>query len=407
MPVISEIISEYESVDLDLSRAQAEALLSTEVVDVSPAPGNRWKVTAKSIVGSVVVDGVHLLIRPKINPENLFMLLEPGLPPNAWRKEAFAYDGTSDLLPSVIAFFARTVETTLGRGVLRSYESRQESLVALRGRLDVAGQFSRAGMITPIACTFDEFTEDIVENRVLRAAVRVALRVPHLRPGERQRLMQILVKLEGVSEETPHPDAVDQIHITRLNEYYLPALRLAQLILTNLSLAAAHGTVTTSSFTVDMNELFERFVTERLRQELRGSLRVDDALKVHLGHGRRVQMKPDLVFRDQHNVIRHVGDVKYKVTTDARGRSSDHYQLLAYTTALDLTAGTLIYCRRRDDVEQRSVTVKNVGTTLVVRSLDLSGSPEQVGREVSDLAILIRGLVDRSAGKTAQPGHPA
>ena len=172
------VLFEYGSVYLDLSRSQAEALNRSGFVDVAPAEGDRWRVTASSYVGSLVVDGVELLIRPKINPENLFLLLEPGLPPGAWRKEAFNYDASSDLLPSVIAFFARTVDTTLGRGVLRSYQAREESLTALRGRMDVAGQFKRAGLLTPIASKYDDFTEDIVENRVLRAAIRAALRVP-------------------------------------------------------------------------------------------------------------------------------------------------------------------------------------------------------------------------------------
>ena len=145
------------------------------------------------------MDGVELLIRPKINPENLFLLLEPGLPPSAWRKEAFDYDTTSDLLPSVIAFFARTVETTLGAGGPAVVQAREESLVALRGRLDVVGQFKRAGVLTPVACAYDDFSDDIIENRVLRAAIRRALRVPRVDPGERRRLMRQLVALEGVS----------------------------------------------------------------------------------------------------------------------------------------------------------------------------------------------------------------
>lgn len=146
------VLPEYGSVDLDLTHRQAEALRRTGYVEVGPAADGRWRVTATSFVGSLVLDGVELLIRPKIDPENLFLLLEPGLPPSAWRAEAFDYDVSSDLLPSIIAFYARTVETTLGRGVLRSYRSRQESLVALRGRLDVAGQFTRAGVLTPAAC---------------------------------------------------------------------------------------------------------------------------------------------------------------------------------------------------------------------------------------------------------------
>lgn len=385
------VLAEYESRDMELTRHQAEALQATGVVDVSPAPGDHWRVTATSHVGTLVVDEVRLLIRPKIRPENLFLLLEPGLPSSAWRQEAFDYAATSDLLPSVIAFFARTVETTLGRGVLRSYEVREEPLVALRGRLDVAGQFRRAGVLTPVACTYDDFTEDIIENRVLRAAIRRALRVPAVGAADRQRLMRQLVALDAVTDVPMHPDTVDSIHMTRLNRHYGPALRLARLVLANLTLADAAGSTTASSFTVDMNDLFQRFVTERLRTYLRGSHDVLAEPNVHLGIGGQVLMMPDLVFKRTGGEVTYVGDLKYKLATGARGASSDYYQLLAYTTAMDLPEGVLIYCRRQGDVGERTVVVKNAGKRLVVRSIDLTGTPESVENELAVLAGRISG----------------
>ncbi|NLT27388.1 MAG: restriction endonuclease, partial [Microbacteriaceae bacterium] len=81
------VLGEYESVDLDLTRVQAEALARTGFVEIGPAPGGRWRLRAGSHVGTLAIDGLHLLIRPKIRPENLFLLLEPGLPPHAWRQE--------------------------------------------------------------------------------------------------------------------------------------------------------------------------------------------------------------------------------------------------------------------------------------------------------------------------------
>ncbi|BDZ43172.1 McrBC 5-methylcytosine restriction system component [Paraoerskovia sediminicola] len=381
------ILSEYGSIDLNLTRRQAEALQCTGFVVVSPVLPERWRVTATSFVGSLVVDGVELLVRPKINPENLFLLLEPGLPPNAWRREVFNYDATSDLLSSFVSFFARTLETTLGRGVMRSYQAREDSLVALRGRLDVVGQFRRAGALTPVACAYDEFSENIIENRTLRAAIRLALRVPKVPPSERQRLMRQLVALDGVEDVAIRAEDIDNIPVTRLNQHYQPALRLARLLFANLTLTDARGATSALSFMVDMNELFQRFVTERLRRALRGRLDVIDVPTVHLGLGRRVAMQPDLVFQQLNGTVQYVGDVKYKLTTDARGRSGDYYQLLAYTTAMDLSEGVLIYCRHPDDpVTKSTVVVKNAGKKLVLRSVDLSGSAASVEREVAALA---------------------
>jgi len=192
-----------------------------------------------------------------------------------------------------------------------------------------------------------------------------------------------------VNDADVRPDTVDAIHVTRLNQHYAPALGLARLVLANLTLTDVQGSTSASSFMVDMNDLFQRFVTERLRRELRGRLDVIDEPTVHLGLGRQVAMQPDLVFREPGRAVRYVGDVKYKLATDARGRSGDYYQLLAYTTAMDLPEGVLIYCRRLDDTVQSTVIVRNAGKKLVLRSVDLSGPPEEVEKEIARLADVI------------------
>lgn len=380
------VLFEYETVRLDLTREQAESLQRTKRVEVSPASNGHWWVTATSHVGTLVVDGVELLIRPKINPENLFLLLEPGLPAEAWRSEAYDYDASSQLLPSVVAFFARTVETTLGRGLLRSYESRNELLVGLRGRVDVGGQLRRAGLVSPSACSFDDFSADILENRLLRAAIRLALEVPGVAATERQRLMKQLAALEGVSDVPVRPETFDKVHFTRLNQHYAPALALARLILANLTLVDSRGAVPAASFTVDMNDLFQRFLTERLRRALRGRLDVHAERRETLGVGGQAVMYPDLSFRVPGGGFRYVADIKYKLASDAKARSADYYQLLAYATVMDLPEGLLIYCRRQGETEQRSVAVRNSDKLLMVRAIDLAGPPAAVEREIAALA---------------------
>jgi 5-methylcytosine-specific restriction enzyme subunit McrC len=359
-----------------------------------------WNVTAQNIVGSLVVDDVEVLIRPKIKPENLFLLLEVGLPESAWRREAFDYATNADLLPSVISFFARTVETTLARGVLRSYRACQERLVAMRGRLDVPAQLARTGVLVPVSCHFDDYTADVTENRYVKTAVRRALRVARVPAEDRRRLLQQLVTLEDVSDVACQPDELDRIAITRLNAHYEPALRLSRLILDNLTLIDQHGGTTASSFLVDMNKLFERFVTERLRRALRGRLEVRPQSTVHLGVGHRVPMSPDLVFRRRGRTA-YVADIKYKLTGDAKARTADYYQLLAYTTALDLPEGVLIYCLADGGQPEGNVTVRHAGKVLHTRAIDLTGTPAAVAAEIQSLAMWISTRSDSVATAAA------
>lgn len=393
-------LHEHQSRVVELPDATARRLtqVARGAIDVAPdRAAGRWRLTAHSYVGSVSVDGVQVLIRPKICAENVFLFLEAGLPHSAWRAEAFDYGTTHDLLPAVLSFFARTVETTLGTGLLRSYRQRHERLVTLRGRIDFPAQLGRAGLASPVDCNFDDYTPDIDENRYLKAAVRLALRTPQVPAVDRRRLLQTMVALEDVADVPVRADHLDLLPTTRLNAHYRPALRLARLVLDNLSLVDVQGNHAASAFLVDMNALFERFLTDRLTHALRGRLQVRRQAGTHLDHAHRIPLIPDLEFRRDGSPV-FVADIKYKLTDHARPRPEDYYQLLAYTTALGLAEGVLLYCRGPDGEQGSRVTVARTGTVLHLCAIDASASPEVVAAEVDDLATWI---VDRAAKSAA------
>ena len=405
---------EYETVHVALSERRARRLDSEagRYLSVSPHPDpGMWSLTAREYVGTLVVDDMRILIRPKIRLENLFLMLEVGLPEQAWRKEDFEYATNPDLLQSLVSFYARTLETTLARGLYRSYRNRNEDLKALRGRIDFGRQLSRARLPMPVACRYGEFTSDVIENRGLRAAIRLSLRVAGVEPTDRRRLMRELVAMEGVSDTQVSGDEIQRVHYTRLNDHYRPALGLARLLLDNLTLVDRRGGTTAASFLVNMNDLFERFVTERLHRALNGRLVVESQTHDSLDLENKVGIRPDLRFRHPRSgSVTYVGDVKYKLTADAVARSADYYQLLAYTTALDLPEGVLIYCQADGGEPAREVTVRHAGKRLHVRALNLSGSPAEVADEIEDLASWIATQSDQvrphAPFRLAQPTRP-
>ena len=411
-------LREYGREVLELSDEQAGSLNRVgdgQYLSVEPGeqPGH-WQVAARNYVGSVNVAGLQVLVQPKIPLRNLFLLLEVGLPEQHW--DDVLYETNSDLLPALVASFARTTKTTLARGLYHSYREERDRLVALRGRIDIARQLAQPGVAIPTACKFTEFTADLIENSYLKAAVSRSLRVAGVLPIDRRRLMQHLVTLDDVGDVHHSHDDYDRVVFTRLNQHYEPALRLARLVLANLTLQDDIGATQAPSFMLDMNELFERFVTERLRRALRGRLEVKDQHRDKLDEDGAVAIKPDLLFRAGGSP-RFVADIKYKLTgEDASGRHPDYYQLLAYATALDLPEGVLIYCldaNRADDSDSdgasattsppvssmpaegtpddslpglRSIRVRNVGKVLHTYALDLSGTAEDVAMNLDRLA---------------------
>ena len=415
-------LREWTPCSAELTSEQAESLRSAgrggqPWVRVEKAAGHdgnsdgtshTYQVTPRHFVGSFSVPGLSVFVRPKIRLENLFLLLEVGLPPDAWREEATDYARSANLLPSLVSFFARAAETTVARGLFHHYRREEDDLLALRGRIDFARQFRRGGLLVPMACTWDDFTADVDENRCLLAGIRRSLAVPGVPAEDRRRLRRVMAALDSVAEPTSAAalgrlNDLEANGFTRLNEHYRPALRLARLLLANLTLADQHGDIAASAFMVDMNQLFERFVTARLQEALRGRLEVGAQSRLHLDEQERIVIQPDLRLR-RDGADAGVADVKYKLTEDTKGfdvdevagHQSDYYQLFAYATALDVRDGTLIYCA---DVSGEPaaptsavsrppsvVTVRNAGVRLHAYAVDLSGSPGDIDTQFATLA---------------------
>ncbi|MCZ7528902.1 MAG: McrC family protein [Acidimicrobiia bacterium] len=184
---------------------------------------------------------------------------------------------------------------------------------------------------------------------------------------------------------------------SRLNIHYEPAVRLAALVLERRSMRHSAGDVSASAFLIDMNRVFEAFLETRLAQALRGRLDVRGQWRTRLDDDGRVAMRPDLVFRDGGQIV-FVGDAKYKVTKDLVGVTSDLYQLLAYTAALDLPEGVLVYGHGdEEEPPPTNVDVSNAGRRLHVRRIDLRGPASAITGSVDRLADWI---VERSRTPT-------
>jgi len=384
-------LREYEHEDAVLpDRAVSDLVLAAGDrlrVGATAVPGT-VRITASSYVGTIVTPDVEVRVRPKVPLENLFLMLDVGLPPDAWRAETALFGTDRDLLPAVALFFARTLERTLASGLLRSYRSENDRLVALRGRIDLPAQLRHPGLETPIACAFEEYTADIIENRYLKSAVRRLLRVPRVSGIARRGLLQQLARFEEVAGVSVEPDATDRMHFTRINQHYRPSLRLARIVLENLTLTDREGSAPSTSFMIDMNDLFQRFLADRLRRALHGTLRVVEEPTTYLDVEQQVRMYPDLVFSRNGRTV-YVGDAKYKLSDSGLARNADYYQLLAYTTALGLPAGILVYCQADGEEPARSITTIRAGKRLVTYPLDLSGPCMAVEASVVRLASAI------------------
>lgn len=381
-------LAEYEKLVVALTRADAEAIRQAAgnrvAVGLSAKEGH-YELTATQHVGAIVTGNVSVAIRPKVPLHNLFLLL--GVSPPDFDETLFGFGHDADLLSVMAAVFTTAVDQATARGIHRGYRATEERLASPRGRIDLVRQVRAPALVSPMACRYDEYTGDHFPNRVLVAALDRLGRVPGLGVGLRIGLNRVAPRFTDVARVVVDPAAVDRWKPTRVDAHYEVAMRLAGLILRNLTLTHRTAATAAASFTVDMNDLFEAFVADRLSKHLR-HLRVVTEPKVPLAYTPGQTMKPDLVFRrDERDA--YVGDTKYKLSTGP-ARLRDYYQLLAYATAMNLSEGVLIYAQDPDDQsidsgdQVHSIAVRNSGKVIHTYRLPLTGSNADVEGALKD-----------------------
>ncbi|MDI3420134.1 McrC family protein [Streptomyces luteolus] len=397
-----------------LDTATGKAIAAARVLE-SAAPDpfrpGHWTLRAGSTVGTVRVPvpgrpgpGLTLRITPKTPVRRLFFLLGFSLSPErAWRDGGPPIDsGThDDVVPALAHAVERQIDLALRQGVLQGYRSVEESALVVRGRIREAEQIRRHfGRTPPVEIAYDDYSTDTAENRILRGAVESLLRVPGIPSHVRRRLAHQRLRLADASPLV-RGQALPRWTPSRLNARYQPALRLAEAVLRGTSPEHHPGDVPLTGFLLDMNVLFEDFVTCALLEavrELGFTARLQDPL--HLDTAQLVRMRPDLTVRSADGTRPvAVVDAKYK-TQKAQGGypNADLYQMLAYCTVLGLAKGHLVYA-----AGDTTRTAHEVATPAGLPGVQLYRHVLDLDREPAELLTTFRQL---AATLTASHGFP-
>jgi len=369
---------------VEMPRAVATALAGCDLLNVTPAADGRWRLRPAGKVGAVSFEGWDIRVVPKVGVIRLLFLLGYAVDPG-FRPDDVAAGEQPDLLPMLGESLARQAERAIGSGVLQGYVTIEDALPLVRGRFRVADQIARRpGLPLPAEVRYDEYSADIVENRILRAALRRMLAVPRLREPIRRRLAHLDGRLDGVSPLLPGAP-LPQWEPNRLNARYQPALRLASVVLRHCSAESGSGELRMAAFAVNMAKVFEDFVATAVREAMRRYPgRTVAQYPSDLAATGGIPMFPDVVHVVGNRPVA-VLDVKYKMERDNRRfPNADAYQMLAYCTGLDLPRGWLVYAKGMG--EPLTHRVVNTSVEIVQHPLDLAASPAGLLAQVDKLA---------------------
>ncbi len=377
-----------------LSADVVAGLAATGLVDVVPTTdAGWWEVRPGTAVGAVAVGDLEVRVAPKVDIDRIVFMLGYTLRGVRWHDDRVGVEAASDVVQALAEVFTRSVTAAIRPGLLQGYRLAEEALPVVRGRIRIDEQLKRRpGQWVPLEVAYDDFTVDIAENRILRAALEHLLRNPFVPRALRPRLAGLALQFAEVSRlvtSAPLPPW----QASRLNDRYQFPLEVAGIILQSSSFEHRVGGVRIDGFVLDLARIFEDFVTAGLRDTLPAVLpgsTVESQYRTWLDQDAKVDLRPDVVWLDSGLRPVAVVDAKYKAERASGFPNADIYQALAYATALGLDEAHLVYAK--GNAEAQSFTVIGTGTVIIAHALDLALPPAHVLGQVHGLAHRLAGM---------------
>ncbi len=340
-------LPEYQPVAIpagEIARSQLEIIRSkfSMVVDVqSSFYGDEFTLINRGFAGSLPIDrSLSLRLVPKLPISNIFRMMEYAYNTDLkFNKGEMDVSDIEDIFRIIAKLLALRILMRAKKGLYREYKDRRERLPYLRGRMDIRDRIARPHQIS-FDCTYQDFTQDIAENRIALYALFLASRYPDIDPIVRK-AMRIL---SGVSLLVHSSMDIDDIVYNRLSEDYRMIHGLSRFIIENTGPTINDDGRTLLPFHINMADLFERFVVGWLRENTDG-LVIHAQRRCFIDSNGHFEHIFDILIEDIHsreNLC--IIDTKYK--TPDRPSSHDIDQIIAYCATMgDVQRGILLYPR--------------------------------------------------------------
>jgi 5-methylcytosine-specific restriction enzyme subunit McrC len=336
----------------DSDRELADALRSTDGgrLIVEERRDGVW-VSARSWVGVVRFSGFEVRVVPKLAGGNagVARMLDYASGVGALRRHKShrqLQTGGDSLLELIAWLFADACAQIARDGLLSDYVTREDSLHMLRGQLRIREQATRRfARVDPLEVSFDEFDTDIPENQIIAAALGTTRSVVQTTVVQRPIRRMHAVWLDACDTEGLDPLALlDEVTYNRRNAYYRHAHLLAALLLRRLAVRDLFtpGGTRSFAFLIDMNDLFEAFVSRLVAEALEPygirvrAQRRDRTIVLDDSTGKGYSaIIPDLLLEARHGqwVVRLPVDAKYKLYDNKKIHEPDVYQVFFYAFA--------------------------------------------------------------------------
>lgn len=421
--MIHRNILEWESIAYGTGEGkipQAAADRIAAVAAASPLAGRggdgvlehgRKALRARRVGGVIAADSFALEILPKIEVpsetdatartgsvrKRLIHMLAIALDLKIEAGDVTDHDYQRDtLLKILIRLFSGKLVDAVRQGMPRRYVVYAEDLSALRGRLNSKRQFTTlAASPQKLACRYGALSDDIVLNRIMKAAVTRLGGIARSADNQR-RLCELTFAYAEVSSLPFARLRWDAVAIDRTNARWRQLLNLAKLLLGERFQTTSGGAANGFSLLFQMNTLFEEYVARMLARALAGTGRKVAAqggrlycLETSAGT-KLFRTKPDILVK-RNGIVEQVIDTNCKrivrrIDDPKQGvAQADIYQMMAYGRLYQCPRLMLLYPHHRLLGEAalkvaHRIAIANCDDRIELATIDIGTGKGMIGR---------------------------
>jgi len=385
--------TEYTSIDIP--RIEEEICQETEkYLQIYPLDEKTYKLCMQGYVGALKLTKTCTLYSyPKVGISNVLRMFDYSTRKFQTTDHILKFDEEANFLDLLARIFIQEVETICRTAYRRFYSPRIENLLTIKGKILVSETILQNRFLPYVTCEYQDFTDDIIENRILKYATYLQLKAFAGNKDKKQlyhKLRNLYSFFDNVTLEMIPPKEIDKMTYDRLNRKYEKAHYISRFFLEYLYISHGFGESSFYSFMIDMEKLFEDFVRnviQRYNQKYTttaGSNYLDITRSY-------VKLKPDIIMK-QNGKIKLVLDCKYKkvrkIPEDygvdlAKPYPSDVYQMLSYMVAYECPKGVLVYPKGECDDLDIQIMVESKQYIIHVKQIDLMRLDEDVLRDFS------------------------
>ncbi len=318
-----------------------------------------------SYAGIIELDSVRIHFSTKVKT-NLFYMLSFLKDDNNLRYDPsriIDIEEGNNFFDILGRLFVNELQAISRRGFCKKYVRREENVSFLKGRMLIRRQIrNQIRKVPKLFCSYDDLTHDNLENRiVLRAATLLTALIRFNDVVRRDLIRYSNMMKEEVTLDNVMPEDCDKVQYSRLNDYYEPIIQFSKVILQDYFIRSVHkGRSRGFNFIVNMNQVYEDFITEMISEVVEEDQRFDGYVVESqekfdsLVKEKKVITKPDILLRRRNTKeYASIIDAKYK----RQENNADYYQVIAYALAIPKAESCCLVYPAGEKIEDTVLTV--------------------------------------------------